>query len=111
MQGIGETGSRENIMSLRADEAKTTSSINSKLFGNPRNETEAEALKWAASMIASFQYKNVVFETDSLTLTRMGNGDEVWPMLQPTIAVIHHYLSQVQNWKMSYNPRGRQLTG
>ncbi|KAL0685152.1 hypothetical protein Bca4012_052000 [Brassica carinata] len=75
------------------------------------NETEAEALKWAASMIASFQYKNVVFETDSLTLTRMGNGDEVWPMLQPTIAVIHHYLSQVQNWKMSYNPRGRQLTG
>ena len=36
MQGIGETGNRENVMRLRADEAKTTSSINSKLFGNPR---------------------------------------------------------------------------
>lgn len=51
---------------------------------------EAEAIKWTVSVIGSFQYKNVKFESDSLTLTRMVNGEEeVWHILKSMIEVIH----------------------
>lgn len=67
--------------------------------------TEIEALKWAAETLAGFGYKNIIFESDSLTLVKMINGvEEVWPMLQPTIEVIRQYLSQIQSLEVSYYP-------
>lgn len=59
-------------------------------------EAEAEALRWGAEMMTVFRYTNIIFETDSLTLAKMLNGEEeVWPKLQPTIDVIHQSLSQI----------------
>ncbi|RID44706.1 hypothetical protein BRARA_I01484, partial [Brassica rapa] len=60
--------------------------------------TETEVLEWSAETLAGFGYKNIIFESDSLTLVKMINGvEEVWPMLQPTIEVIRQSLSQIQS--------------
>ncbi|KAF3520339.1 hypothetical protein DY000_02063148, partial [Brassica cretica] len=70
-------------------------------------ETEAEALKWAAVTLVRFGYKRVIFETDSLTLAKMLNGEEtVWPILQPTMQVISHLLSQTPEVAVQFSPRG-----
>ncbi|XP_013589072.1 PREDICTED: uncharacterized protein LOC106297366 [Brassica oleracea var. oleracea] len=57
---------------------------------------EAEALKWSAETMTSFGYRNVIFESDSLTPVKMINGSEaVWPVLQSIIEVIRLSLSQI----------------
>lgn len=57
--------------------------------------------------MASFGYKNVIFESDSLALVKMINGSEaVWPVLKPIIEVIRFSLSQIQSCKVQYYPRG-----
>ena len=42
--------------------------------------TEIKALKWAAETLAGVGYKNIIFESDSLTLVKRINGVEeaVW---------------------------------
>ncbi|XP_018510873.1 uncharacterized protein LOC103846078 [Brassica rapa] len=70
-------------------------------------ETEAEALQWAAETLVRFGYKRVIFETDSLTLAKMLNGEEtVWLILQPTLQVISHLLSKIPEVAVQFSPRG-----
>ena len=69
--------------------------------------TEAEALRWGAETLAGFGYKNVIFETDSLSLVKMINGnEEVWPVLQPTVEMIRHALLRIQSYEVRFYPRG-----
>lgn len=70
-------------------------------------ETEAEALKWAAETMVRFGYNRVIFESDSITLTKMLNGEEmIWPIVQPTIQAISHLLSQISEVTVQFRPRG-----
>ncbi|KAL0846170.1 hypothetical protein Bca101_019416 [Brassica carinata] len=68
---------------------------------------EAEALRWGAETMANFGYKNIIFESDSVTLVNMINGTEAtWPNLLPTIEVIRFYLLQIGRFEVRYYPRG-----
>ncbi|XP_018465005.2 uncharacterized protein LOC108836338 [Raphanus sativus] len=70
-------------------------------------ETEAEALKWAAETVVRFGYIKVIFESDSLNLIKMLNGeDQFWPILQPTLQAIYQLLSQIPEVLLRFNPRG-----
>lgn len=64
---------------------------------------EAEALRWAANTLAGFGYKNVTFETDSQTLSRMLNGDEeIWPKVRPIIQEIISSLASFEEVEVVY---------
>lgn len=57
--------------------------------------------------MARFGYRNIIFESDSLSLVKMVNGiEEVWPVLQPTIEVIRSSLSQFNGVEVVFYPRG-----
>lgn len=60
---------------------------------------EAEALKWRVETMTSFDYKNIIFESDYLSLVKMINGsEEVQPVLQPIIDVTRLTLLQIQSY-------------
>lgn len=68
---------------------------------------EAEALKWGAETMASFGYKRIIFESDSLSLVRMINGtEETWPILRPLIEAIRVSLAQIQSFEVRFSSRG-----
>ena len=49
----------------------------------------------------------MIFETDSLSLAQMINGTEdVWPILQPIVEVIYHYLLQIRSFEVRFYPKG-----
>ncbi|XP_056860274.1 uncharacterized protein LOC130508675 [Raphanus sativus] len=68
---------------------------------------EAEAVKWEAECLASFGYKNVIFESDSASLVSMINGTEkLLPILLLTIEVIRQCLLQIGSFVLRYHARG-----
>lgn len=68
---------------------------------------EAEALKWGVECLANFDYKNVIFESDSVSLVSMINGtDDPWAILLPIIEVIRQLLMQVGSFEVRYHARG-----
>lgn len=67
---------------------------------------EAEALRWAIQTTVSFGYRNVTFETDSMVLKKMINGEEeVWPRMQPIIQAIQAPLAGHNGYEVVYYPR------
>lgn len=73
---------------------------------NSAIEMEAEAMRWAMQSLAGLGYTKVIFETDSLELSKMMNGEqEVWPCLKPLAQQIFHSLKHNQEFIVRYQDR------
>ncbi|CDY23510.1 BnaC06g24790D [Brassica napus] len=69
-------------------------------------ETEAEAIRWTIQTLVGFGYSRVSFETDSLVLAKMLNGEEeFWPVLEPILQDISTSLSSNGGFEVVYYPR------
>ncbi|XP_056856670.1 uncharacterized protein LOC130506077 [Raphanus sativus] len=74
-------------------------------------EAEAEAVRWALQTVTGFGYDRVQFETDSLQLMRMINGEEeTWPLLEPIIQEIAALMSMREEITVVYYPRSGNKT-
>ncbi|KAL0854288.1 hypothetical protein Bca101_059440 [Brassica carinata] len=66
-------------------------------------ETEATALNWAMQTMRRFGYKQVIYEIDSLILTKMIAGTkQIWPKLKPIIQEIKHTPSESPSFKVGF---------
>lgn len=74
-------------------------------------EAEAEAIRWVVFTLAGFGYTRVCFESDSMSLAKMINGEEeIWPVLQPIIQDISSMLAGKEGFHVVYYPRSGNKT-
>lgn len=69
-------------------------------------EVELEALRWAVHTLSSFNYKKIIFESDSLEVVNLINNDECWPSFAPILQDIKLLLLNFEEVRVIYSPRG-----
>ncbi|XP_024014030.1 uncharacterized protein LOC112088108 [Eutrema salsugineum] len=68
-------------------------------------ETEAEALRWAASTMEALNDENFVFETDSKELVDALSGKSSWPILDAVLQDTQNMLHRIGNVEVKHYPR------
>ncbi|XP_024009948.1 uncharacterized protein LOC112085151 [Eutrema salsugineum] len=68
-------------------------------------EAEVEAMRWAMLVLSNFNYKRIIFESDSKTLVDSFSEKDQWPSLQPVIQDIHNLLGNFNDHKLAFYPR------
>ncbi|CAA7041153.1 unnamed protein product [Microthlaspi erraticum] len=68
-------------------------------------EAELEALRWAMRFLRRFNYRKIVFESDSKELINMINEAEEWPMLQPGLNEIRHLVTHFDEVAFAFQSR------
>ncbi|KAL9282131.1 putative ribonuclease H domain-containing protein [Arabidopsis thaliana] len=68
-------------------------------------EVELEAMRWAALSMSRFNYKKVIFESDSQHLVSLLGDDTDYPNLAPRIQDIRHIFQQFEEVKVVHIKR------
>ncbi|CAL9231933.1 unnamed protein product [Arabidopsis halleri] len=68
-------------------------------------EVEVESLRWAVLSMARFNYRKVIFETDSQQLVSLIRGEKENNHLNPIIQDIKHLLQQFEEYKVVFTFR------
>lgn len=69
-------------------------------------EVEAEALRWVVTCLARFQYKRLIFESDSKELISSILGEERKPQIDPLVQDIKQLLQRFDEVKFMFSHRG-----
>lgn len=68
-------------------------------------EVEAEGLRWVVLSITRFQYKKVIFESDSKELISLVKGEEIKPPIEHIVHDIQQLLQQFEEVKLVFSAR------
>ncbi|CAE6102502.1 unnamed protein product [Arabidopsis arenosa] len=68
-------------------------------------EVEVESLRWAVLSMARFNYRKVIFETDSQQLVSLIRGEQENNHLNPMIQDIKHLLQQFEEYRVEFTFR------
>lgn len=68
-------------------------------------EMEVEALHWAVVNVSRFQYKQVIFESDSQELISLMKGEESRPHIDPILLDIQQHLHNFDEVKFEFSKR------
>ena len=68
-------------------------------------EAELEALRWAALSLSRFNYKKIIFETDSQHLVSLVDDDSDCPLLKPQLQDLRQLLQHFQEAKVVFTRR------